>query len=410
VARLMEQRNALLRQVQPPPPPQPEAIHVHEHHHHYRARTDDPVDTTLPPPPPEEDEDEAQAGEADEEFASHHLPSAPSQPERDPVLHAKSLLAKAQHFHRRGQDEDAVELIMEWLDRSGGAEIGVSAGWEAEDGEMVAVQQAMVALGCWLCNALATGHLIARRVARAFGYTRACQRWLALQRPPGHGERPSEMWLRLRFDQALNAAELAQTSDDLPTVVAMLRECERLQAFMEAPAEAEAVHICLAEALLRGCCFAEAARAAQAAAALLGPQQRPGAEGARKVYSMLFALSLEQSALGALEGPERPPPERALQCLPDAEAAWLLGSSGGPSPADEASLALLERMSRAHCELVGRWQVCTVGSGAPGTREHRAEAAVLPARRSGPCGPRSLSAGARPRRRSGSTPALRAVA
>jgi len=215
---------------------------------------------------------------------------------------------------------------------------------------MLSVQQAIVALGCWLCNRVATGHLQKRQVARAFAYTRTCERWLKLRRGPS-----DDMWLKLRFDCAFNAAELAQSSEDLPKAVDKLRACERLQSAMQDPPEPEAVHICMAEVLLQGRRHIEAAVASQRAVDVLQPQQGHGNE--RKRYSLLFAYALEQSALAAVDPEfELTLRRRALQCLPDAEAAFFAAPCDEPTPVDEASRALLAQMRRLHYELMLRHQ------------------------------------------------------
>lgn len=254
---------------------------------------------------------------------------------------ARCALGAARQAHGASQDADAIEMLAAWLD-------GGKALAKEQDPELVTVHQGMVALGCWLCNAVATRHLSKRQVARAFTYTRTCDRWLSLRKGPS-----DNMWLKLRFDCHFNAAELAQTSDDTPKAIAMLRECEKLQLAMKEPPEPEAVYICLAEVLLKVGQHEEAAGAAQHAASALKVQQLDGNE--RKRYSLLFALALEQSALGAVmkaNGIHGFASERALRCLPDAESIWFAASSDSPSPVDNACRELLVRMRRLHHSLL----------------------------------------------------------
>lgn len=252
---------------------------------------------------------------------------------------AVSVLAAARQFHREGRDEEAVDLLAQRFesrvveDETGGAD---AAG----------TYQAMLAMGCWLCNSLATEHLLARRVARAFGYTRTCEQWLDMRGIPQADDADAEMWLRLSFDRALNAAELAKASDDLPQSLEMLRKCERLQASMHVPPrDPEVVHICLAEVLLQRARHAEAASAAARAVELLQPQLVAGDE--RKAFALLFALSLQQSALDAAG--QIP---CALRCLAAAEAAWAysIPEDGGQDPPGgaEAARKLLARMRQVH--------------------------------------------------------------
>lgn len=272
----------------------------------------------------------------------------------DVVHRARSALATARQLHRQGQDDDALNILVECLDKEaiGSSHVG-HASHRSEDVDMDNIHQAMVALGCWLCNALATRHLSERRVARAFGYTRTCERWLAKEKNPSDVHENVEMWLRLRFDCTLNAAELAQTSSDLPKAVAKLKECKRLQDKMSAPQEPEVVHLCLAEALLHTNQYADAAVAAQCAIQFLQPQQQ---RDERKIYSLLFALSLEQAALAAVGEQDAPPPPRAMMCLPDAEAVWYYDSMRHMPAVDEASQALLLQMRRVHSGLLVRLQ------------------------------------------------------
>lgn len=252
---------------------------------------------------------------------------------------ARSGLAAARELHRDGRDEEAVDILVEWLD---------SPPPTTHDDELNDLLQAMVALGCWLCNTLATRHLHARRVARAFGYTRTCERWLSLRQATLEDDSSAEMWARLRYDRALNAAELAQSSGDRPKAVAALRECERLQAATPSLPDPEAVQLCLAEVLLQSGRRAEAVAAANLAMEYLR-RQTPHTDE-RKVYSLLFAFSLEQAALAGMPaaGGAGPPPMRALRCLPEAEAAWAMASCEGPSPGFDAARQLLAEMRNTH--------------------------------------------------------------
>lgn len=297
---------------------------------------------------------------------------------------ARPALAAARELHREGRDEEAIDVLVEWLDAGGPSppssptEGQVISEQFSEDPDFVEVHQAMIALGCWLCNTLSTRHLHARRVARAFGYTRTCERWLAKVKDNTNGE----MWLRLRYDRALNAAELAQSSDDQPKAIVMLHECERLQAKMQAPPNPEAVHLCLAEVLQQSGQYVEAANAAAQAIDLLRQQNVEGNE--RKVYSLVFALSLEQAALASLAGiplanapapsgsesgltptdntvvrapppVAATPPVRAMRCLSEAEAAWTMniGADAGPiNAASDAVRGLLAQMRYVHRDLV----------------------------------------------------------
>lgn len=270
------------------------------------------------------------------------------------MQHMRPVLARARDLHREGQHEDAVDLLVEWLDKD-----KISAD-DLESADVVQVHQAMLALGCWSCNILSTVHLCERRVARAFGYTRTCQRWLGLHMHSVEKSENSAMWLRLRFDCALNAAELAQSSGDYPGAVGILRVCERLQDVMDAPNQPEVVHLCLAEALLQSGCSFEAIQEAQCAAEVLRLQQ--GSDDRRKIYSLVFALSLEQAAMCLQVGlrPECKPPVRALHCLTEAEeiAEPLLSFHGQSLAQDEAAVmgdacrVLLEQMRHVHCKLM----------------------------------------------------------
>jgi len=285
---------------------------------------------------------------------------------------SRAALGAARQAHKEGRDVEAVETLAGWLDP--GSLFGqLSRRQEMQDPDVVKVVEAMVALGCWLCNAIATRHLHRRQVARAFSFTRTCERWLALRSGPS-----DRMWLKLRFDCSLNAAELAQCSDDTPQAIVRLRECERLQRAMQDPPEPEAVHICLAEVLLKTGQHAEAAGAAQRAEAALRPQQ--GGADERKRYSLLFALAMEQSALGALSraaGFRGFAAERALQCLPDAEMLWFAAPStaaaaAGKPPAGQAAGAcheLLARMRRLHHELLLNQQAHGSGHGGPAAQD-----------------------------------------
>lgn len=252
-------------------------------------------------------------------------------------------LSEARELHRDGRDEEAVDILVEWLDQPLP---------ESLARDMHALHQAMIALGCWLCNSLATRHLHARRVARAFGYTRTCERWLAQREVVPDGS--TEIWARLQYDRALNAAELAQSSGDQVKAIAMLRECETLQAVSPSLPDPEAIHLCLAEVLMQCGRNAEAAAAAVCATDIL---RQPNLEDDRKVYALLFALSLEQAALARIDGPV---PARALKCFTDAEAIWT-EVAGGCSWATSASAgaqaihALLMEMKSTHDSLLPRF-------------------------------------------------------
>jgi len=284
------------------------------------------------------------------------------------VQRAEAALSTARNMHQQDRDEDAVEILAEWLNEAGRAgPVGPDA---------VRIQQAMIALGCWLCNRLATKHLHARRVARAFGHTRVCQRWLAMRVDPqalggrtDHGT--AQMWLQLEFDCTLNSAELANASDDGEGAIAALANCQDLSEGMDFRPDPEAVHLCLAEVLLRAGRHAEAAISARHASNLLRAQQIPG--DGRKLYSLLFALSLEQSALSTLSDlPGLPPLRRSLLCLQDAEAAWHEGGYDAIDPGPPQ--ALLERMRTVHAHLLSRVR---------GTPCRHTRAPVRPMRRHG---------------------------
>jgi len=262
-----------------------------------------------------------------------------------PTALARLSLTEARECHGDGRDEEAVDILVEWLD----------AYPTSQDAELRELLQAMVALGCWLCNNLATRHLFARRVARAFGYTTTCERWLCLREVPVNHSKDAEMWARLQYDCALNAAELAQSSGDRLKAVALLRECERLQASAPSLPDPEAAHLCLAEVLLESGRNAEAATAAVRAMQIL--RKQPVEDEERKVYGLLFALSLEQAALAAAgTAGMGPPPIRALRCLPDAEAVWSLAkhseSEEGGTPGSDASRVLLGEMRTVHGRLL----------------------------------------------------------
>lgn len=272
---------------------------------------------------------------------------APSQPTSSPsATAARAALADARELHREGRDEEAVDVLVEWLDGP--------APESGQDLEMKDLSQAMVALGCWLCNNLATRHLHVRRVARAFGYTTTCERWLALRQASWQDGGSEDMWARLRYDRALNAAELAQSSGDRAKAIILLRECERLQETVPSLPDPEAPHLCLAEVLLQSGRLAEAATAAVHAMKLLRSQ--PIDDEERKVYGLLFALSLEQAALAAMATPSSGPPRlRALRCLPDAEATWALTAQcdeGSESQGVQAARALLQEMRNVHGRLL----------------------------------------------------------
>jgi len=276
------------------------------------------------------------------------IPAAPS----TPAAAARWGLAEARQLHREGRDEEGVDILVEWLDGPAPS---------PHDAEMQELQQAMVALGCWLCNTLATRHLHARRVARAFGYTTTCERWLGLRQVAPDDSSSEEMWARLQYDRALNGAELAQSSGDRPKAICLLRECERLQAAVPSLPDPEATHLCLAEVLLQSGRHAEAATAAVCATQLLRKQAVDDEE--RKIYGLLFAISLEQAALAAMGSGagSAPPPLRALRCLADAEAAWALvkpsllpSGSAGATPGIEAARALLLEMRAVHARLLQR--------------------------------------------------------
>jgi len=143
----------------------------------------------------------------------------------------------------------------------------------------------------------------------------------------------------------------AQSSGDRQKAIALLRECERLQSSAPSLPDPEAAHLCLAEVLLEAGRHAEAATAAVRATQLL--RKQPVDDEERKVYGLLFALSLEQAALAAMGMTGfGPPPLRALRCLPDAEAAWALTkhseSEEGPTPGVDAARALLRDMRTVH--------------------------------------------------------------
>merc|ERR1740117_677145 len=115
----------------------------------------------------------------------------------------------------------------------------------------------------------------------------------------------------------------------------------------------EAAHLCLAEVLLASGRYPEAATAAVRAMQLL--RRQPVDDEERKIYGLLFALSLEQAALAATVPIDKGlPPLRALRCLPDAEAAWTLTkpSDEGSTPGMDAARALLSEMRSVHGRLL----------------------------------------------------------
>lgn len=257
--------------------------------------------------------------------------------EQPDVDKAREALIAAREAQREGREVEGVEALATWLN---------APNVEKESGELADVIQAMVALGCWLCNAVATRHLHKRQVARAFTFTRTCQRWLALRR----GE-PDEMWLKLKFDCYFNGAELAQTSGDTARAVLLLRECAKLQAAMQEVPAPEAVYICLAEVHLKCGDHEAAASAAQSASDSLKSQEIGGDE--RKRYSLVFSLALEQSALVVLcRKGQAVASERALRCLPDAEATWFVQPEGSEGPGDDACRVLLGQMRKVHHDLL----------------------------------------------------------
>lgn len=274
----------------------------------------------------------------------------------DITQQARAVLAEARQLHRSDKSEDAVEMLVAWLDTPGSAAIASAAA----DNETLAIFQAMLTLGCWLCNLLATRHLQCRRVARAFGYTRTCERWLAARASGIVSQDNDEIWLRLHFDCLLNSAELAQISDDSSKALSCLKECEKVQKVMSKHSDPEAVYLCQAEVLLNLKRFQEAATAAARAAEVLKPQQQPSG-GEKKAYSLIVALSLEQAALIALGGHTGPIPARALRCTAEAQSAWLLSNFEPNTPGCMAAQALLAQMRTLHNQI--QTSTSTSGSG-----------------------------------------------
>lgn len=255
------------------------------------------------------------------------------------VAQARSALAHARDLHQQGEEEDVVEVLIEWLDQK--------KQW-LDTPDMHTVHQAMVALGCRACNLAATQHLQARQVARAFGYTRTCERWLALRMRDTGSEPGSDMWLRLEFDLNFNSAELAKSSGDLVRAASLLQTCERLQGKLPHTSVPEAVHLCLAEVLQQ---IGQPAQAAVQAGRAVRILQQQWSVGTPKLFSLVFALSLEQVTLASV-GSDLPPPPRAFDCLADAETA----AYQGLSPELESVQPLLAKMRQVHQELTCRWQ------------------------------------------------------
>lgn len=261
---------------------------------------------------------------------------------RTALADAKKLLKK------QGQEARVVDLLVRYLESCGISGASGEGSQEGDAADLVAFQQDIIALCCWLCNSLATQYLRTSKVARAFACTRTCEKWLKFRRV-----RCDDDWLRLRFDCAFNAAELAKASDDLPQAVKKLWLCARLQSSMRKPANPEIVHISLSETLLQCESFAEAAQIAHNAVEILKCQQIDKDE--RKRYALLFALTLEQASLSSLDfSPGSGAPERAMACLAEAEMASFRAPCDEPTPVDEAARALLEQMRRLHCQLLDR--------------------------------------------------------
>mmetsp|Transcript_34501 Transcript_34501/g.78762 ORF Transcript_34501/g.78762 Transcript_34501/m.78762 type:complete len:327 (+) Transcript_34501:35-1015(+) len=264
-------------------------------------------------------------------------PAGPSQEEAQRVLEA------AQQQHDDGRLESAIQKLMRWFELR--EELWADAAPEVQE-----LLDTMLSFGCWLCVEASTWHLRGRRVARAFHYTRLCQRWLGLRSKAGRDE--EELWLRLRYDCFLNAAELAQVSEDQLKALQALKECERVQKAMQAPPDPEAVYICLAEVLLQLGHMEEAADAALLAEKYLRSQI--AGTSTRKAYSLLVALSLEQAAYSEqLASSMGPLPSRALECFNEAESAWNAGGmqASNDHPGARAAVILLDEMRQVQDEL-----------------------------------------------------------
>jgi len=251
--------------------------------------------------------------------------------EVDQLQCARIALSRARQLHKEGLDEQAVAVLSELLNASvsdcslGGrrnSDDRVPQEWTQMapciDSSCAGVLLAMAALGCFICNSLAAKLMKTRAVARAFRFTVLCERWLLLQdylqTECADSEDGEQMWLRLRFDNTLNTAELAQASDDLPKALTALRDCERIQEEVFVPPDPEAVHLCLAEVLLVQGIPTEAALSAARAIEILSSERH---ESERKAFSLFFALSLEQAALVAINTPQSLQ-TAVLQCFPSA--------------------------------------------------------------------------------------------
>eukprot|EP00929_Paragymnodinium_shiwhaense_P120275 TRINITY_DN92203_c0_g1_i1.p1 TRINITY_DN92203_c0_g1~~TRINITY_DN92203_c0_g1_i1.p1 ORF type:complete len:469 (+),score=74.43 TRINITY_DN92203_c0_g1_i1:126-1532(+) len=299
--------------------------------------------------------------------------------EPEVMLKMRSSLADARELHRSGKDEEALEKLAPWLEKleretteaARTTPHGKQRSPVAAEASVLTVQQAMLALGCWLCNACATRHLQAGRVARAFGFTHLCERWLDLRKPELGGkalgdQSGEDMWLRLLYDCSLNSADLAQASEDVQATTAALRTCEKLLGLATDLPDPEAVHMHLAEALMQEGDFAEAAMSARRAHEVLSVQALQAdcaddEDSLRRVCSILYALSLEQMALSNTSGPGLPPPSRSLKCFLEAERIWFQRTDGAPkadgnsqSGAEAAASSLLARMRQTHLELFAR--------------------------------------------------------
>mmetsp|Transcript_52033 Transcript_52033/g.96354 ORF Transcript_52033/g.96354 Transcript_52033/m.96354 type:complete len:317 (+) Transcript_52033:58-1008(+) len=256
---------------------------------------------------------------------------------------ALQVLAAAKQQHDDGRLESAIQKLMHWFEPR-------AQTWADAEPKVRELLDTMLSFGCWLCVEASTWHLRGRRVARAFHYTRLCQRWLALHGKAAGDE--EELWLRLRYDCFLNAAELAQVSEDQLKALQALRECERVQKAMTAPPDPEAVYICLAEVLLQLGHMEEAADAALLAEKYLRSQI--AGKSTRKAYSLLVALSLEQAAYSEqLTSSMGPLPSRALECFNEAESAWNAGGmqAGSDHPGARAAVILLDEMRQVQDEL-----------------------------------------------------------
>jgi len=84
-------------------------------------------------------------------------------------------------------------------------------------------------------------------------------------------------------------------------------------------------------------------------------RSRPSADERRR-YSFVFALTLEQAALSSMDMGCVMPVERALSCLPDAEAVFFTSGQDDVTPVDAASRALIGQMRRTHHQMLKRWR------------------------------------------------------